>query len=375
MKIAHLCLASIYVDNFAYQENILPRLHSRLGHEVIIIASRSTYLPNKRLGFAPACEYTNEDGIKVVRLEYSKLIPLKLASKLRLYKGLINYLEEFQPDLIYAHDSQFLNILCLRNFLSRNEKIVFKMDSHTDFGNSGSNFFAKYIFHYGIYRILNQIILPKVSNYYATTPKRQKFLEEVYGVPYKKIALLPFGYDSDKHGSACPRLTFDMNEITFITGGKWDQRKNLGILIEKFNNLNKSNWRLIIFGEIIHSKRDVELLIKRSPNISYLGWLSEEERVAMYQNVDIAIFSGSHSVLWEEVVGFGLPLISLHDPELDHYNHSGNHLSYSDFDQLTGIIEDLLKREQNISRFKANALTVGRNKFDYNIIAKSVLTT
>ena len=37
MKIIHCCLAAFYIDNFSYQENILPKIHKLQGNDVFII--------------------------------------------------------------------------------------------------------------------------------------------------------------------------------------------------------------------------------------------------------------------------------------------------------------------------------------------------
>jgi 1,2-diacylglycerol 3-alpha-glucosyltransferase len=65
MKILHCCLASFYIDNYGYQENILPALHKRDGHEVHIIASTETYIENKSIGYINAGSYLSDTNIEV----------------------------------------------------------------------------------------------------------------------------------------------------------------------------------------------------------------------------------------------------------------------------------------------------------------------
>ena len=43
MKIMHLMLSSFYIDNYSYQENLLPKYHKKLGYEVEIVASLFTF--------------------------------------------------------------------------------------------------------------------------------------------------------------------------------------------------------------------------------------------------------------------------------------------------------------------------------------------
>ena len=49
MKILHCCLAAFYIDNYGYQENILPKIHQIHGHEVKIVASTETFIDDKNL--------------------------------------------------------------------------------------------------------------------------------------------------------------------------------------------------------------------------------------------------------------------------------------------------------------------------------------
>ena len=39
MKIVHLCLSAFFIDNYSYQENMLPKYHVKMGHKVTVIAS------------------------------------------------------------------------------------------------------------------------------------------------------------------------------------------------------------------------------------------------------------------------------------------------------------------------------------------------
>jgi hypothetical protein len=70
MKILHICLSCFYIDNFSYQENVLPRQNKLDGHEVQILASTETYGKDKKLQYLEPGEYINEDSIKVIRLPY-----------------------------------------------------------------------------------------------------------------------------------------------------------------------------------------------------------------------------------------------------------------------------------------------------------------
>ena len=92
MRVLHCCLAAFYIDNYGYQENILPRMHKAQGHDVMILASTETYVDNLNLGYVKSNNYINEDGIPVIRIPYKRGIPSKLVHKLRIYEGVYDVL-------------------------------------------------------------------------------------------------------------------------------------------------------------------------------------------------------------------------------------------------------------------------------------------
>ena len=73
MKILHCCLACFYIDNYSYQENILPKFHKFQGNDVKILASTETYINNKVLGNTVSGSYFNEDDIEVTRIKIFRL--------------------------------------------------------------------------------------------------------------------------------------------------------------------------------------------------------------------------------------------------------------------------------------------------------------
>ena len=75
MKILHCCLAAFYIDNYGYQENILPKMHKLQGHDVRIVASTETYLNNSVLGYTVPGSYNSSDDILVTRIPYIMLLP------------------------------------------------------------------------------------------------------------------------------------------------------------------------------------------------------------------------------------------------------------------------------------------------------------
>ena len=85
MKILHLCLACFYIDNYLYQENMLPKYHKDMGYDVEIIASTLSFDKNGNGCNIESGIYNNEYGIKVTRLNYAKWSGTKIGKLLRVY--------------------------------------------------------------------------------------------------------------------------------------------------------------------------------------------------------------------------------------------------------------------------------------------------
>ena len=70
MKVLHICLACFYIENFGYQENLLPISHKKLGYEVKILAPAQIN-KNGNLKYIEN-DYINNYGIEVGIIKYKK---------------------------------------------------------------------------------------------------------------------------------------------------------------------------------------------------------------------------------------------------------------------------------------------------------------
>ncbi len=385
MKILHCCLAAFYIDNFSYQENILPKLHKKQGHEVEIVASTETYLKNLTLGYVGASKYKTKDNITISRLPYTKMLPHFIAKKFRVYIGLKDILKTFKPEIIFLHDCQFLSIVQIKKFAKKNNVKVF-VDSHTDFINSGKNWISKNILHKIIYKWCAKHIEDVTTKFFGTLPIREDFLEKTYGIDKSKIELLPFGVDDslfnpdekDKIKSKTRNhLGIEKNKFVIVTGGKIDERKNIILLIEAFRQIASTQKEviLIVFGkptEEIQNKFQKKII---HSNIIYIDWIPSEEIHKYLLSSDLAFFPGTHSVLWEQAVGLGLPCVFHKWDGITHLDIDGNCIFLSD-PTIVGIKQTLLNLIENKSDFKALKLKAekyGPKFFSYSEISKRAI--
>lgn len=387
MKVLHCCLAAFYIDNFSYQENIFPKIHKLQGNDVYILASTETYIDNIKLGYIEPAEYFTRELIPIKRIPYVRWLPFFLAKKLRIYKGITSYINQIQPDIIFLHDCQFLSILSIVNYAKKN-KVTIYVDSHTDFINSGKNWLSKNILHKFIYKFCAQTISKYTKKFYGTLPIRNDFLRDIYGINSKKIELLPFGADDslfkyENKEIIRKDIRNDLglltDDIVIITGGKLDRRKNIHKLLGVFINLVErekiTNLKLIVFGKPTEDLKQEINLKCQNDNVRYINWVGSENIHKYFFASDIAFFPGTHSVLWEEAVGLGLPCVFYRWDGIQHVDLGGNCIFIDDSEETT--IENTLLKLKDDQIFFKKMRTIAEEKgpeiFTYSKIAKKAI--
>ena len=113
--------------------------------------------------------------------------------------------------------------------------------------------------------------------------------------------------------------------------------------------------------------------IEQIPQIHYLGWCNAERIMNCMVASDLACFPGTHSTLWEQSVGIGLPAIFKRWPEMEHVNVNNNCLfvNGSDPEELRKAIETLLIPD-NYSRI-AHQASAASIQFRYSEIARKAI--
>ncbi len=186
MKVVHLCLGCFFPDNYSYQENMLPKFHKQIGYDVEVIASLVTFDTNgKETYLEHGGKYINEHGIKVTRLENKK--PLALYRKLKRFVGTYKALEDANPDIIFIHGCQFLDMDKVVCYVRKHPQIRVFVDNHADFSNSGTNILSKYFLHMCLWRYTAHLINPYTIKFYGVLPARVDWLVNMYGLPRKKM--------------------------------------------------------------------------------------------------------------------------------------------------------------------------------------------
>lgn len=382
MKILHVCLAAFYIDNYSYQENILPLEHKKMGFDVEILASTETFIDNNKLGYVEPREYLNEYNIKVTRIPYSRKIPHKINIKIRKYVSVTKFLEKSKPDIVFFHDLQFFNVKEFVRYFKKNPKVIALADSHTDFSNSAQSFISKNILHKIIYKKYVMSIDKYIQHYYGVLPARCEFLHKVYGVQKEKISLLVMGAEENRISIAnesivkeetIKKYKLEKYSKIFVTGGKIDSAKlQVFDLIEAFRNLeNKGDTVLVIFGSVASEIKEKFFSSINHNNIKYIPWLNVQESYNLFAISDLVIFPGRHSIYWEQVAGCGIPLLVKKWDGTTHVNIHDNALFLEE-----GTVEEMIQKIKlilfNLDFYKENAKKAANN-FSYTNIARKSL--
>ena len=384
MRILHCCLAAFYNEGYGYQENILPRMHKKQGHEVKIIASTEKFVDKMHLGYVDPCRFNNEDNIPVVRLSYMSRFPVKIASKLRIYEGLEEEVHSFAPDVIFMHDAQFLSIGVIVKYVKAHPNVKIYVDGHTDFGNSATNFVSKHLLHGILYKWCIRRIEPYVTKFYGTLPARVDFFTDFYKTPKSKTELLVLGADDD-----CVKRVKDFNERErirkdndisdqthlIVTGGKFDERKlsvlNLMRAVHKMSQT--LDIKLLIFGSVMEGpfKESFDELCD-GIIVRFVGWINSSMTYNYFEAADLVMFTGSHSVLWEQAVGQGKPCIFNYYMRQTHIDLGGNckFLHSASEEEIIDVVTEAVK---DYEKMKDIAVRKGIPYFSYDRIAERAI--
>lgn len=383
MKITHLCLGCFFPDGYSYQENMLPKYHKLMGADVTVIASLQTFNERGKIAYMKEpSEYLNENGVRVVRLDYKK--PVKLYRKLKRYVGFAQALEKSAPDVLFIHGCQFLDVRVVVKYLKRHPNVVVYVDNHADFSNSARSWKSLNLMHKILWRRCAKKLEPYVKKFYGVLPARVDFLKDVYRLPPEKVELLVMGADDERVEAALApgvadaireKYGIQKDDFLIMTGGKIDgAKKQTLLLMEAVNRLNSPKVKLIVFGSVVPGlQARVEELV--SDRVQYVGWIDSAETDKYYAAANLVVFPGRHSVFWEQVAGLGKPMLCKSWEGTKHVNLGGNvrFLERDSVDEIYGILKELTEDKVAYAKMLEVAQR-GRRVFSYRDIAKRSLS-
>lgn len=384
MKIVHLCLACFYIEGMEYQENVLPRKHRQLGHEVEVITSQFCFDSKGTVFDREVGEYVNQDDVKVRIIPYATRKYGKYAKNYRIFSGLYEILHEMQPEIIFCHGGQFNGVNQIVKYLKKNSHVKFFLDSHIDYGNAPVNTLKRKLLQRYYIGAKYRKLEPYCEKIWCTLPSRVQYVKEIYRVKSEKVQLLVMGGDVDDLNSQQRerirnqiREKYEISGSAFliVTGGKIDSRKNIHLLMEAVSKISHKEIKLLVFGEPNQEVRSLIKPFEKSDNIVMLGWLNPDDCYDLFFAADLAVFPGTHSVLWEQVCACGLPALFRGTDGQNHVDMGGNcQFLYNDSaNEIYTKLLEIVDNSEFYESMRRVALEKGYRTFSYMEIAKKAI--
>lgn len=374
-RIVHICLTGPYIKGMGYHENIVPYYHRKMGFEVFIFSVDS--LLDKRID-----DEVDENGIHLVRLERGKRY-WKI-SQFGDFPELYYRLELVKPDYIYIHNVNFISMFDVIKYKKSNPEVKIFADNHNDYYNSPIKGFKSHILNYIIFRYMIRKSLKYVQVFWGVTPWRCQYLNKVYGVPFDKIELLEMGGDNRyidfEHKEEIrldirDKLGISKNAFLLVTGGKINLEKGTHLLAKSVFEINNNNLKLLIFGKI---ESDVSSELEQyidNKRVYYTGWKEPKEYYKDFLASDLAVFPGTHSILWEQACACGIPIVVKNWKEMHHIDLGGNAFFLKDC--TVGTLKETINYIISNKKVYDEALAVAQSKgvvrFSYERISKKAI--
>ena len=366
-------------DGLTYQENTMTKYHRRMGLEVTVIASQYEWSKEGKKVLTDRTNYQNKEDVKVIR------IPVRrgtVDSRLKVYPNLYKTVESEQPDILFIHSCQFLDMITLARYVKKHPDVRVYVDNHVDYSNGIHGWFSRNILHKGLWRFCIQRIEPYVTRFYGVLPTRVDVLKNLYGLPAEKCKLLVMGGDDEMvQRAASPevrsriRAQYGIAEDDFliVTGGKIDAFKTQTLLLmEAVRKIPHERVRLLVFGSVAQDLKERVETLADGKKVKYIGWVQATDSYNYFAAADLVVFPGRHSVFWEQVAAQGIPMLVKDWPGTHHVDLGGNvqFLTKDSAEEIRFIIENLINHPEEYRKMKSIAVENGMKEFSYAQIAQ-----
>ena len=387
MKIVHVMLW--YIPSMGYQENFLPAEQKKLGHDVEIIASDrlpafSGYSQHMGKSFSNRIIGTGiyeENGVKIHRLPCLEKGEISLL-------GLKRKLKELQPDVVHAHGTFLIPTLLTIIYSKKLHYKVF-VDDHSHKNN------------FCISSVLGEIRIRMLSTFYRIYGKRvqcffpvthaaKQILQSILEIPNRKIELLPLGANTNLFKKSDElrkigreEIGVDDNDFLIVSAGKFDESKDVHILITAFHNVTKNNpaLKLLLIGsgpiEYMQKLKGLVNSLSLIEKVIFKDFVPNFQLPTYYNAADLGVWSGDHSITVMEAVASGLPTIVPEDDiayEILFENNAAAGFKRGDVNNLSETILKLIENRKMRLAIGINSIYLGKEIISWKKIAeKSII--
>lgn len=389
MKILMIC--EFYNESLDYQEVLLAKYYSKLGHDVTVVTTptQSVHEYIEGRDRREDTRITQGDFARVVRVP----VRINIAGRFRVFKSIRMIVESEMPDLLYFHDI-IPNMLELRSYLRGNPQCCAIMDYHADYSNSGASWLSRLLLHRLSRRLILMTVRRRLSAILPVVPAAQHFLRDLYGISAEETELFPLGVDVDLAREmrtdavrAMVRKTLDIPDdaLVVFTGGKLVPLKRTEDVLQAAAMLSDPRLHIIVVGDARDPayRRQLEQA-SLGGNVHFVGWQDREGVYRHQAAADLAIFPSSQSVLWQQSIGMGLPLVvgegdgPAHMRQDVGYMNLANNIHVLDgrrafVPQIAQFIRGCLNDRGILASMSAGADTVTRDLLSYERLASRTL--
>lgn len=376
MKILNIAMSSCYSEGYTYQDNLLPEYQKKLGHEVSILTS--TITRGKGGKVVEECEGIKElsNGIKLIRIGVGN----KIFQLIGYYPSIETVIRSEAPDLIFVHGISSLVPIQAIAYKKRHFQVTLVADNHQDERNTRVKG-VPFAWLMSLWRYCWKKWIPYFSHVYGVTSWRTDFAHNQYGIPKEKLDTLIMGVDNDRlpvdrekvRKEVREKLGLSEDDFVFVSGGKFDARKRIIEAMTAFCSCTMPHIRLVLFGSVAQEiEMQFNQFLNQDKRIKYVGYIPSAEAQRYFMASDFGLFPGSHSVLWEEAAGCGLPCIYSTFTDHDHLQVCGNCIQLapnSDSYEISKVIAQIVDDENYYNTLRKNA-TKAAPSFYYSEIAK-----
>lgn len=388
MKIVMIC--EFYNETLEFQENLLVKYYRKHGHEVTVITSTFEsvfdYYNGRYDRTRPGRTYLDH-GATIVKLPYR----YNLLNRLRAYTRIDDLLRQAQPDLIFVHDIM-PNLPEAVSYLRLHPECRMILDYHADYSNSGKNWLSLRILHGVLRKWFLDRARPRLSRIFPIVPAGTTFLHEVYGVPLSEMEVLPLGADMDlvrrlKLDSTRTALRQNLGildgEIVIFTGGKLTPYRQTEVLLRAVPFLRQFPLKIVVVGDSGEEARDYKEfllgLAQGLDNVMWAGWLGKLDVYRYMRMADLAVFPASQSIMWQQAIASGLPLVvgDTGSQDISYLNLRDNIVILPRDEirpeRLAEVITELLIEPGRLAQMARGAAAVADEQLDWDMLIERTL--
>lgn len=375
MKVLHIGLISHFTDKMLYQDNILPDLNAKAGHEVTFITDVYEY-KNGALVKTGECDMVLDNGVRLIRLSYDRIINDFITNKIQKCKALNTLLNDIKPDTILYHGVCGYELMDVASYVKRHN-IPFYIDSHENFKNTAMTTVSRFAYKY-IHGYFVKKAIPYAKKILYIGYPEKEYLQELYHISEDRLEYFPLGglILNEEEQNECRKrvigdMSFPQDAVICAHSGKMDKGKRTAEILEAFYKVKDKRLRLLVFGSIPDDMKESLIpLIDRDERVFFLGWKNGEEQKTILGATDLYIQPGTYSATAQVALCDGCALV-VNDGYKD---AMGDAVFYEDNARgIERVLREITNNSKALTEAKMRCFDLAIKQFDYKKMAERYL--